>query len=279
MTITSPSQQSVDIDDAKILATYNKDGIIQIPAVFTREEIDALNELFMIQVATDHTTLALTSDAVPEGDILATFPRFVQPHRRPDLAVGQATLDWMLNPRLLGIVEKLIGPALGAQSMFYFKPPTARGQAMHQDNTFLQAFPEMCLAVWIALDDVDQENGGLAVVPGSHAVDLMCPEEADREFSFTQWGVQVPEGMEAEQTVMSAGDVLFFHGAVVHGSGPNYSKDRYRRSLVLHYVPASSTEVGKFYLPLVSPANRDVFIEESEGGGPCGVGFELNGEA
>lgn len=262
-----------------VRAEYDATGIVQINSVLTRKEVNELNRIFMEQVEKDHTTLALASDAVPEGDPLHDYPRFVQPHRRPDLPAGRATLEWMVNRRLVDIVESLIGPALGAQSMFYFKPPSARGQAMHQDNTFLQAFPETCLAVWIALDEVDEENGGLAVVPGSHTVDLMCPEEADREFSFTQWGVQIPEGMTAEQTTLSAGDVLFFHGGVVHGSGSNRSTDRFRRSLVLHYVPASSTEVGKFYLPLVSPDNVEIFIEESEGGGPCGEGFPLNGEA
>jgi phytanoyl-CoA hydroxylase len=277
MTTTSEIRRS--LDDPAIRAEYDSRGIVQIPSVLSRDEVHELNRLFMTQVEADHSTLALTSDAVPEGDPLHLYPRFVQPHRRPDLAVGRATLDWMVSRRLLDIVESLIGPALGAQSMFYFKPPLARGQAFHQDNTFLQAFPETCLAVWIALDDVDEANGGLAVVPGSHVVDLMCPEEADQEFSFTKWGVRIPDGMRAEQTQLAAGDVLFFHGAVVHGSGPNRTSDRFRRSLVLHYVPASSTEVGKFYLPLVSPDHVEIFIEESEGGGPCGEGFPLNGEA
>ena len=67
----------------------------------------------------------------------------------------------MTDRRILNVVQDLIGPAYGAQSMFYFKPPTARGQALHQDNLFLRAHPETCLAVWIAIDDCDGENGGL----------------------------------------------------------------------------------------------------------------------
>jgi len=37
---------------------------------------------------------------------------------------------------------------------------------MHQDNLFLQAHPETCIAAWIAVDDCDGENGGLKMVPG-----------------------------------------------------------------------------------------------------------------
>lgn len=102
----------------------------------------------------------------------------------------------MIDRRLLSITELLIGPAFGAQSMFYFKPPTARGQAMHQDNYFLRAHPETCLAAWIAIDDCDAANGALSVVPGSHTMEVVCPEEADADESFTTGLVWPPDGME-----------------------------------------------------------------------------------
>jgi ectoine hydroxylase-related dioxygenase (phytanoyl-CoA dioxygenase family) len=154
--------------------------------------------------------------------------------------------------------------------MFYFKPPGARGQALHQDNTFLRAHPETCLAAWIAVDDVDAENGGLAVVPGSHKTELVCPEPADLTESFTSVEVPVPNGMRKVQTRMRAGDVLFFHGSVVHGSRPNTSGDRFRRSLIFHYVPEASSEIAAFYNPLVRPDRRSTTLSEAIGGGPCG---------
>ena len=167
------------------------------------------------------------------------------------------------------------GPANGAQSMFYFKPQSARGQALHQDNLFLQASPETCIAAWIAIDDVDAENGGLQVVPGSHNYNLACPESemADAEKSFTNVGVRLQDGMETSQTVMKAGDVLFFHGSMVHGSGPNYSQERTRRSLIFHYVPQNSVEIGRFYLPLLSPDGEVVVVEGVEKGVVYGEGW------
>jgi ectoine hydroxylase-related dioxygenase (phytanoyl-CoA dioxygenase family) len=127
------------------------------------------------------------------------------------------------------------GPVSGAQSMFYFKPLSARGQALHQDNLLLQASPKTCTA-WKAINDIDAENGGLQVVPGSHNYNLVCPESemANAEKSFTNVGVRLQDGMETSQTVRKAGDVLFFHGSMVHGSGSNYSQERMRRSLIFH---------------------------------------------
>ena len=247
---------------------YARDGIVQIPGLINIDNIDQVKSVYMNQVLTDQS-LAI-DDGVPDDDPLARYPRFVHPHRRTDVEAGRLALELMLDSRILNVVTALIGPALGAQSMFYFKPPGARGQAMHQDNTFLRAHPETCLAAWIAIDDVDAENGGLAVVPGSHQVELACPEEADLSESFTNAEVPIPDGLSKVQTRMKAGDVLFFHGSVVHGSRPNTTTDRFRRSLIFHYIPEDSTEIAAFYNPLVRPDRRTTIITEAIGGGPCG---------
>lgn len=46
---------------------------------------------------------------------------------------------------------------------------------------------------------------------------------------------QLPDGVGAKLAVPNPGDVLFFHGAVVHGSLPNRSTDRFRRALIGYY--------------------------------------------
>ena len=46
---------------------------------------------------------------------------------------------------------------------------------MHQDNFFLLAEPATCIAAWTPLDDTDEENGCLRVVPGSHREPIICP--------------------------------------------------------------------------------------------------------
>lgn len=253
---------------------YDRDGVVQVEGLLDAAEIATIREAFMEQVERDRTAVGVL-DEVAEDDILAKYPRFVQPHRRTDLEIGRIARRYLTDPRIVDAVTDLVGPVWGAQSMFYFKPPTARGQALHQDNYFLRAHPETCVAAWIAVDDCDAENGALAVVPGSHMMEVVCPEEADSTESFTNALVRPPEGMEVVQTVMRAGDVLFFHGSVVHGSLPNTSTDRFRRSLILHFVPQDSVEVARFYLPLVDPTTgADVTIDEATGGGPCGDDWE-----
>lgn len=251
---------------------YDHDGVVQIPGLISVEEIADIRSAFMEQVDRDRSLA--WDDNIPDDDPLHRYPRFVQPHRRMDTEVGRLARRWMLARRIFDMVTELIGPASGAQSMFYFKPPSARGQALHQDNLSLQTHPETCIAAWIAVDDCDAENGGLVVVPGSHLHDLVCPEEANMDESFTNAVVAVPEGLTLVQTEMKAGDVLFFNGNLVHGSKPNTSTHRFRRSLIFHYVPRSSREVAQFYQPLITAAGEEIMIDESTGGGPCGNGWQ-----
>ncbi|MFJ2771093.1 phytanoyl-CoA dioxygenase family protein [Streptomyces sp. NPDC087300] len=250
-------------------ADYDRDGVVQVNGLFTSKEMDTARAAFTEQVRHDRAALG-ARDGLAPGDILSRYPRFMQPHRRADLEVGLLARRLMTDRRLLGVVERLIGPAYGAQSMFYFKPPTARGQAMHQDNYFLRAYPETCLAAWIAVDHCDAANGALSVVPGSHTMEVVCPEVADTEESFTTGLVRPSAGLRTVQTSMDPGDVLFFHGSLVHGSLPNTTCDRFRRSLIFHYVPRSSVEIASWYLPLVAADGTDRTIAAASGGGPCG---------
>ncbi|SDD97166.1 phytanoyl-CoA dioxygenase family protein [Auraticoccus monumenti] len=251
--------------------TYDELGVLQLRGLITPGEIAEIRSAFMEQVQQDRT-LGFDDHLSPD-DVLRKYPRFVHPHRHPDTAMGRVARRLMLDRRLFDVVENLVGPALAAQSMFYFKPPTARGQALHQDNAFLQAHPETCVAAWIAVDDCDAENGALRVVPGSHRIQLLCLEPADETLSFTSGQVPVPDEVEIVQTTMQAGDVLFFHGSLVHGSHPNTSTDRFRRSLIFHYVPQASQEVSAFYDPLVTASGEEISIAAAAGGGACGEGW------
>jgi phytanoyl-CoA hydroxylase len=248
--------------------TYERDGAVVVRSVFSAAEMDRVRHRFMDEV--DRGTSLGWDDGVPPEDPLARYPRFVHPHRRPDTAAGRLAREIMLDPRLFRIVTELIGPAWAAQSMFYFKPPSARGQAMHQDNRYLLAHPETCLAAWIAVDDTDRGNGGLYVVPGSHRLGLLCPEPTDDDTSFTNDVIRLPAGMEPVQVDLAAGDALFFHGSLAHGSPPNTSTDRFRRSLIFHYVPAMSTEIARFHQPLLTSDGGEIRIDDAHGGGPCG---------
>ncbi|MER5184331.1 phytanoyl-CoA dioxygenase family protein [Streptomyces sp. NPDC002896] len=269
----------VDSDGASLAEAsrrqFDEEGFTVVRALFRPAEIDELNaEFTALQAAgpvPGHFEPRATETGGP-ADPLHLYPRVMHPHRINDLA-----LRFLLEPRLRGILETLLGEeVLAAQSMFYFKPPGARGQALHQDNFYLRVEPGTCVAAWIACDVIDRDNGGLEVVPGTHRMDLFCPEEADPDVSFAREYVPPPPGLTAVPVDMSPGDVLFFNGSLVHGSQPNRTTDRFRRSFICHYAGRSAQRIGNWYDSLTMDGHR-IALPESEGAGPCGTEFAPNG--
>jgi phytanoyl-CoA hydroxylase len=172
-------------------------------------------------------------------------------------------------------LETLLGePALAVQTMFYYKPPGARGQAMHQDQFYLLVEPGTCMAAWTAIDDCDEENGGMMVVPNTDDIDVVCPTDtADAAASFTKHYVAVPEGKKPLLVRMKAGDTLFFNGSLIHGSGPNRSKTRFRRSFIAHYATGDAQKIASYYQPAYRMDGSVVGLETNTAGGPCGAGW------
>ena len=256
-------------------AQFERDGFLVVRGLFSPEEAADIRAAFMDANA-DGPVPGLSS--IGEGvtdpsDPLAFYPRMMNPHLHPEREVGQIARDFLLAPRLEPVLTALMGEEpVGVQTMFYFKPAGARGQELHQDNFYLRVKPGTCLAAWLAVDDVDAGNGGMKVVPGSHLEEVVCPQKADAAVSFTTDYVPVPAGMEALPCDMAAGDTLFFNGSLIHGSTPNSSADRFRRSLIAHYVPRRSRELAGFYQSPLTFRGEVVTIAEATGGGPCGTG-------
>lgn len=260
------------------LAGYQRDGYYLARGLFSAEEVAELRDTFMTMAANGPVEgLSETKRGnVPLGydrsDPLHFYPRMMHPHRHLDKPVGPVAWKYMLHPRVGAILTDLFGEEpIAAQSMFYFKPPGARGQDFHQDNFYLRVKPGTCMAAWTALDKTDLENGGMLVVPGSHKLDLLCPEPANQEEFFTTEHVAIPAGATLVPALMEPGDVLFFNGAVIHGSYRNKSQDRFRRSFICHYAPQSCHEIGLWYRPLYDLNGREVVRAESTLGGPCGT--------
>ena len=245
---------------------FERDGYLIVSGLLSAEEATSLRDRFTTihaEGAENYQPLSLEESG---GDILRHYPRVMFPDRFDDLS-----RDYMLDERLHSILRDLLNDEpLAAQSMFYFKPPGARGQALHQDDFYLKTKPGSCMAAWISVDKADRENGGMFVVPGSHKIGVLCPHMADMSKSFTTEEVDIPEGLEAIPADMEAGDVMFFNGSVIHGSWPNSTTDRFRRAFICHYVPDSCTEMSAGYYPLHTFEGEKLTRAASEEGGPCG---------
>jgi len=257
---------TVDLEEMK--TSFGRHGYAVARSLFSQTEVDEIRSTFDAIAANGSIPghFDPVSKRESDGDPLKEFPRVFHPHRFDPVSRRN-----IIHSGVLTCLRELMGDdVLAAQSMFYYKPPGSRGQAMHQDNFYLMVEPQTCVAAWTAIDDVDPENGGMFLVPDTADEPLVCPQTADKSESFTPHFVPTPQGKKALPCVMKAGDTLFFNGSSIHGSGPNRSKDRFRRSFICHYVPKSTERISKFYLPLLTPEGMDVMIESNNSGGPCG---------
>lgn len=256
---------------------YHEQGYLVVPRLFSEEEITFFKAHYEAMRVSELTAQNKPANRTtfPEGDPLRTYPRLMQPHRR-----DEASLQWLIDNRLNQCLTTLLGQEpFAVQTMFYFKPPGARGQALHQDQYYLRVQPGTCMAAWMAIDACDEANGCLQVAPGSHTWPLLCITEADTSQSFTDVTVPLPEGQKAVPVRMAAGDVLFFNGQLVHGSLPNTTPDRFRRALIGHYIAGEAEQVYKWYHPVLKMDGTQVELGQSEVGGTCGVWVDEEGSA
>lgn len=252
------------------LAFWNTEGYFIARGLFPAEDVAAIRQHFDVIAAAGKPIANYWEPDLSATEPLKRYPRVMHPHRWD----SGFSLRYLLHPRVRDVLAALYGEEpIAAQTMFYFKPPGARGQALHQDNFYLQVQPGTCIAAWTAIDKATPENGGLYVVPGTQDIDVVCPETADDQESFTTHLVRPPKGKKAIPTELAPGDTLFFNGSVVHGSPPNRSRTLWRRSFICHYLPRSARHIARFYDPLYDFAGNIVHCDMSDVGGPCGTGF------
>ncbi len=256
------------------ISEYQEKGFVIARGLFNQEEV--------AHYRAHYTTLRENGTAYPgdfagldltSSDPLKRYPRMIHMHRWDTLSK-----HWLIDERINHWLTALLGSEpYAVQTMLYFKPAGARGQALHQDQYYLKVQPGTCMAAWLALDDCDEENGCLQVVPGTHELPILCTVEADTTQSFTDVTVPLAEGMQPAPVIMKAGDVLFFNGQLIHGSFPNTSTDRFRRSLIGHYIMGDAQKVAKYYHPALRMDGSEITLGTSEGGGECGVWVEKDG--
>ena len=266
------SQGTVSALSSEQLDRYEQDGYLIVRGMFGAGEIAALRRTFD-GIAEAGRPISGHWEPSPadqqSSDPLKRFPRVMHPHRFDPLSMRV-----LLDQRIYRVLRDLLGDEPIAQTMFYFKPPGARGQAFHQDNFYLQVKPGTCIAAWIAVDPAIPENGGLFVALGTHRMDVQCPESAKESESFVNHLVPPPPGVTPVAAELAPGDVLFFNGSLIHGSQPNTHATLWRRSFICHYMPSSSKQIAEWYFPLHDFHGNVVEYAKAAGGGPCGDEYD-----
>lgn len=224
------------------LQVYQKDilekGFAVINSVFTDREIEKIAETIQ---KTDSST-----ENFRKSDDLFAVRQFLK--EVPEVK------DLVFNENVKSIVRELFGEKYFAVKSIYFdKPETSNWYvAYHQDLTIsvdkkleMQGFGpwttkknqfavqpplpvlENIYTIRIHLDDTDEHNGALKVVPGSHAKGIYRPETID-------WNTETEEICNVEK-----GGIMIMKPLTLHGS--NRTTDGRRRRVI--HIEFSDTEL------------------------------------
>lgn len=132
----------------------------------------------------------------------------------------------------------LDGPVI-PKNLQFFSKPAGVGQPTppHQDGYYFMLTPCEAITMWLALDDVDEENGCVRYVRGSHKRG-MREHSRTTTLGFSQGIVNFPGELDAENEMAApaqAGDLLVHEAMTIHRADGNHSKDRPRRALGFVY--------------------------------------------
>lgn len=150
----------------------------------------------------------------------------------------ESILDMIANPKILDVVEKILGPNIvHIGSHYWVKPPkVGKKVSWHQDGAYYELSENKMVTVWVALDDSNILNGCLKVLAGTHKVDYLELEPVDNDPYLKRKVKEIPYDVDREIAIeLTAGDVSLHHPNIIHGSDENNS-DTWRRGFVIKYI-------------------------------------------
>ncbi|MEM7018952.1 MAG: phytanoyl-CoA dioxygenase family protein [Pseudomonadota bacterium] len=168
------------------------------------------------------------------------------------LAVNQAIID---------LLSKLYGRrAFPFQTLNF---PVGTQQHFHTDSIHFASMPEryMC-GVWVAFEDVDENNGPLEYYPKSHKLPIYSNEAVactpswqdgsstrNNAKYFNLWSRLIEQyQLERQELHLRKGQAVIWAANLLHGGAPQKDLQRTRQSQVTHYF----FENCAYYTPVMS---------------------------
>jgi phytanoyl-CoA hydroxylase len=183
------------------------------------------------------------------------------------LAIRELADAFAANARGLQACDEFFGEETSLYTTLYYERGSE--QDFHRDTPYFCTKPAgRYLGVWLALDNVDDGNGPLRVVPGSHKLPPIDIRALRKEIfgdgdipsismdGWTRYQDAVKsqcdeQGLTSQNVHVNKGDVIIWHPELLHGGAPHPMKERSRRSLVMHVTPVGTPvyHIDVFYNP------------------------------
>ena len=221
-------------EDAK--RTFDGDGFVVVPQFLAPHELLELNRQLDRYI----------QEVVPG---LSDAHAFYHERGRPEtlkqmqfMQVDPFFHDYTSHAKWKTLAEMLVGEPALCESPEWFNKPAALEHPTppHQDNYYFNLKPPNVVTIWLALDDVDDENGCLRYLPGSHHRGFR-PHGRSNVLGFSQGITDFSAADEAAERKihLHPGDAVAHHGMTIHRAEPNRSSGRNRRAFAMVYKGVS----------------------------------------
>jgi ectoine hydroxylase-related dioxygenase (phytanoyl-CoA dioxygenase family) len=238
-------------------------GLTVVPGCVSTEACDAAVEAFRSWCG------AHPEYAARHRDEHGHYPRVVNLHEE-----SLATLAlFSRNKRALAVQDFCFGYRTALYTSLFYERGSA--QPIHRDLPYFRTEPNLFyFGMWVALEDVDAQNGPLVYRPGGHRIPEIDPHAlakarlgADVEIpriSMELWvdyqarveSLCAAAALPAETLEVRKGDTVIWHPLTPHGGAPIADLARTRFSIVFHttpeHVPVYQGEV--FFDALAKPS-------------------------
>ena len=217
---------------SKKIDFYHENGYLGVEGVLSADEVAELRRVTegFVQLSgsvTEHTDVFdLEPGHTPESPKLRRLKDPVKQH--------EVYKKFLHHPRILDIVEQLIGPGLrtNGNKLNMKSPEYGSPVEWHQDWAFYPHTNDDILAVGVSMDEMKYENGCLLVIPGSHKGPVYSHHQ-DGHFAGAVTE-ELPDADKAVPIELEEGGISIHHVRTLHASAKNVSS-RPRRLLLYQY--------------------------------------------
>lgn len=125
------------------------------------------------------------------------------------------------------------------------EPGTSQPTAWHNDQPYWPIKGRKIVSFWIALDHVDETNGRVEFVRGSHRLGKMFQPQSfgkREKYARNEALERVPDinanrdKYDIVSWNLEPGDAIVFDGLITHGAGGNLSSGQRRRAYIIRYT-------------------------------------------
>ena len=232
---------------------FGRDGFVVLRGFLNADALAALNREIDRYVAEVVPTLPREAVIYEQLDDPSTLKHLVR------LSADAYFAALLRDARFTDLASALLNDGAVPRELQWFNKPPRVGKSTppHQDGYYFMLEPNEAVTAWLALDPVDERNGCMRYIAGSHRQPLR-PHTRTQTVGFSQGLSYGPDDFASEVAVTAQpGDLLVHHSMTIHRADANRS-DRHRRSLGFVYFAARAKQEAQRLAAYQESLQRDL---------------------